>query len=104
MTEPQGSILPIYFVADHSGSMGDLIDDLNQSIAELLETMRFESFAASKVRFTIIGFNEGSGVVLPMCDLRYVQEAQVPQFEAYGCTSFAVFDLLTQQIPKTSTR
>ena len=98
MTEPAGNLLPIYFVADHSGSMDLYIDDLNQAIRDLLETMRYESFAATKVRFSIIGFNAGAGVVLPPMDLRYVEE--VPQFEAYGMTSFSVMlDLLADQIP-----
>lgn len=98
MTEPVANILPIYFVADHSGSMAGDIDALNEALRELLETMRYESFAASKVRFSIIGFNTGAGVVLPMADLRYVEE--VPQFEAFGTTQFGVvLDLLANQIP-----
>lgn len=98
MSEPLANILPVYFVADHSGSMAPYIDALNQSLRDLLETMRFESFAASKVRFSVVGFNAAAGVVLPVSDLRMVEE--VPQFEAFANTNFsAVLDLLAAQVP-----
>lgn len=98
MSEPRGNVLPIYFVADHSGSMAPHIDTLNLGLRGLLDAMRFESFAASKVRFSVVGFNDGAGVVLPMSDLRFVES--MPTFEAYGRTSYSTaLNLLTEQIP-----
>ncbi|SRR5690625_4068468 len=98
MSEPLANVLPIYFVADHSGSMGPHIDALNNALQELLDTMRFESFAASKVRFAVVGFNSAAGVVMPISDLRFVEA--VPQFEAYGTTDYSsVLNLLAAQLP-----
>lgn len=98
MSEPRGNLLPVYFVADHSGSMYDQVNDLNQGLIGLLDAMRYESFAASKVRFSVLGFNDHAGVVLPLSDLRFVEV--MPTFEAYGGTNYSeVIDLLAAVIP-----
>ena len=38
--EPRGNILPIYFVADESGSMGPDIAELNSGLQSLLNEIR----------------------------------------------------------------
>ncbi|ORV54148.1 hypothetical protein AWC05_18840 [Mycobacterium florentinum] len=37
--EPKGSILPVYFVADESGSMSHNIGDLNDSLTSLTQSV-----------------------------------------------------------------
>lgn len=98
MAEPRGNILPFYFVADHSYSMAEEIHRLNEGLTALLEALRIESFAASKVRFGVIGFNNNAQIFLPLSDLRNVE--QMPVLEAgFGTSYAAAFRLLAQQIP-----
>jgi uncharacterized protein YegL len=58
MVEPKGSILLVYFVADESGSMGRNIDELNEGLASLHDSLQRESFAAAKIRLSVIGFSD----------------------------------------------
>ncbi|APT90059.1 hypothetical protein CSPHI_02040 [Corynebacterium sphenisci DSM 44792] len=96
--EPKGNILPIYFVADESGSMGPDIDHLNQGLMSLLEEIQLQPFAASNVRFSIIGFDEEARLYLTNADLRYIDT--MPTLVARTTTYFSTaFELLTLQIP-----
>lgn len=97
-TESLGTVLPFYFVADESASMGTNIDAMNEALDDLLGALHEQSFAASKVRFAILGFNHQARLYLPPTDLRELN--QLPQLEAFGTTQYSsAFDLLAAQIP-----
>lgn len=85
--EPQGTVLPVYFVADESGSMARNIDELNSGLRSLQDALQTESFAAAKVRFSVIGFNETARTYLEPADLRSLPA--MPTLQAGGLTSYA---------------
>ncbi|MDU4703458.1 VWA domain-containing protein [Corynebacterium amycolatum] len=96
--EPRGNILPIYFVADESGSMGPDIAELNSGLQSLLNEIRMAPFAAANVRFSVIGFDNEARLYLSNADLRHVE--QMPTLTARYATYFSTaFDLLNAQIP-----
>lgn len=68
--EPQGKVLLIYFVADESGSMGNNIGELNDGLISLQDSLQRESFAAAKVRLSVIGFSNDAFTYLDAADLR----------------------------------
>ena len=78
--EPRGVILPIYFVADESGSMGRHIGELNRGLLSLQDALQRESFAAAKVRFSVIGFSDEAFTYLEPADLRTAP--QLPELTA----------------------
>lgn len=93
MVERLGAILPMYVVADESGSMGPYVDQLNSGLNSLLGAMQVESFAAAKVRFGIIGFADRAQIHLPLSDLRTL--GGLPVLRAAGMTSYqSAFDTL----------
>jgi uncharacterized protein YegL len=95
--EPKGSILLVYFVADESGSMGHNIGELNEGLASLHDALQRESFAAAKVRFSVIGFSDTAFTYLEPADLRLLQG--MPVLEAQSLTSYkAAFDQLAYRI------
>ena len=96
--EPQGTILPIYFVADESRSMASCTAELNDGLISLLSALQREPFTASKVRFSVIGFAEDAITYLELADLRYLP--QMPTLRARGeSTSFlAAFDQVGYRI------
>src|SRR3981189_321684 len=95
--EPRGSILLVYFVADESGSMGRNIGELNEGLVTLHDALQRESFAAAKVRFSVIGFSETAFTYLEPADLRRLQG--MPPLTAQGLTSYAsAFDQLAYRI------
>ena len=97
MVEPKGAILPIYFVADESGSMGRNIGELNEGLASLHDALQRESFAAAKVRLSVIGFSDAAFTYLEPADLRFLQ--RMPKLAAQGRTSFAAaFEQLAYRI------
>jgi len=97
MVEPKGSILLVYFVADESGSMGRNIGELNEGLASLHDALQRESFAAAKVRFSVIGFSDTAFTYLEPADLRVL--AGMPTLTAQSLTSFAAaFDQLAYRI------
>lgn len=97
MVEPRGSILLVYFVADESGSMGRNIVELNEGLASLHDALQRESFAAAKVRFSVIGFSDTAFTYLDPADLRLLQG--MPALTAQGMTSYAAaFDQLSYRI------
>jgi uncharacterized protein YegL len=96
--ENQGMILPIYFVADESGSMSPWVNELNDGLTSLLEALQHQPFAASKVRLSVIGFAEDAKTYLEVADTRTLQG--MPVLRARGArTSFmAAFDQLGYRI------
>lgn len=98
MAESLGTLLPFYFVADESGSMAPNVDEINSALDDLLGALHEQPFAASKVRFAILGFDHQARLYLPPTDLRDLN--QLPQLTSGGATAYSsVFDLLAAQIP-----
>jgi uncharacterized protein YegL len=99
MSGPEASVLPIYFVADCSGSMaGEPITEVNKGLTSLLDALQSESMAAAKVRFCIVGFNGNAQCHLEPEDLRNVES--MPTLTASGSTSYAAaFRELYQRLP-----
>ncbi|MQY25987.1 vWA domain-containing protein [Nocardia aurantia] len=99
MNEPLGTVLPVYFVADESGSMYPHVGELNQGLTSLLDALQGESMAAAKVRFCVVGFADDARCYLEPEDLRRIEK--MPELSARGSTSFAAaFDALTDRIPR----
>lgn len=99
VSEPKATILPVYFVADESGSMYADIEDLNKGLESLLDALHGESMAAAKVRFCVIGFADDAVCYLEPSDLRQLDA--MPQLSARGSTSYSkAFDELTARIPR----
>jgi len=99
MSEPKGNLLPIYFVADESGSMAGDINELNSGLVSLLDALQGEAMAASKVRFCIMGFADDAACYLEPADLREVEV--MPSLRARGSTSYAAaFQALRAKIPQ----
>ncbi len=95
--EPQGSVLPVYFVADESGSMMSNIGELNSGLMSLQDALQSESFAAAKVRFSVIGFSDTARTYLEPADLRSLPA--MPTLQAGGMTSYAAaFNELARRI------
>ncbi len=95
---PIARVLPIYFVADESGSMYPHVGELNQGLVSLLDAMQIETMAAAKIRFCIIGFNESVRCYLEPSDLRQLED--MPELTAYGNESYrAAFLELRKRIP-----
>jgi uncharacterized protein YegL len=87
VVEPKGSVLLVYFVADESGSMGRNIVELNEGLASLHDTLQRDSFAAAKVRFSVIGFSDTAFTYLEPADLRML--GGMPTLSAQSLTSYA---------------
>lgn len=95
--EPKGAVIPIYFVADESGSMEPNLGELNEGLVSLLDALQKEPFAAAKVRFSVIGFADSAETYLEIADLRSLPA--MPILRARGLTSFAsAFDQLAYRI------
>lgn len=96
--EPRGKILPVYFVADQSGSMYDHIGELNDGLNSLMEQLQVEVFAASKIRFNLIGFTDTTARYLENVDFSEIDE--MPELGAEGLTAYgACFGHLADTIP-----
>ncbi|BDD81164.1 hypothetical protein TPB0596_09270 [Tsukamurella pulmonis] len=97
MMEPRGALLPMYFVADESGSMAPHIHELNEGLVSLQDAMQVESFAAAKIRFSVIGFADDAVTYLEPADLRTLP--QMPMFQPRGLTSYqSAFDQIGYRI------
>ncbi len=83
----KATVLPIYFVADESSSMEDVVADLNAGLKELLDAMHLETMAAAKVRLTIIGFSNDARCYLELADMREI--TSMPELTSSGATSYA---------------
>jgi uncharacterized protein YegL len=99
MSAPEASVLPIYFVADCSGSMaGGPIAEVNKGLTSLLDALQSESMAAAKVRFCVIGFDSQARCHLEPEDLRNLES--MPTLTAGGTTSYAAaFGELYRRLP-----
>jgi uncharacterized protein YegL len=99
MNEIKAKIFPVYFVADESASMQPWIAELNEGLKSLLDTLHTESFAASKVRFAILGFSDTMTCHLEPSDLRHLRK--MPELGAYNSTSYeSAFRDLRHRIPE----
>ena len=96
---PEGTVLPIYFVADCSGSMeGEPLDEVNRGLVSLLDALHSESMAASKVRFCVIGFDDETCCYIEPSDLRNLDS--MPTLSPGGTTSYAAaFAELHRRLP-----
>jgi uncharacterized protein YegL len=95
--EPQGTIIPVYFVADQSGSMAENMSELNEGLTSLLDSLQKQPFAAAKVRFSVIGFSDTAHTYMEPSDLRSVSE--MPTLQPGGMTSYAAaFNELLKRI------
>ncbi|GGK40786.1 hypothetical protein GCM10010124_37040 [Pilimelia terevasa] len=98
MPDVRGHLLPIYVLADESGSMMDQMKELNNGLASLHEALLGEPMTAAKVRFSIMGFSHDVVLRLHLADLR--TESQLPALVDRGTTSYsAAFQALLTQIP-----
>lgn len=98
MGEPAGNVLPVYFVADESGSMASNVDELNTGLVSLLDALQEEAMAAAKVRFCVMGFSDSAVCYLEPSDLRDLES--MPVLSARGTTSYAAaFRALKDRIP-----
>ena len=98
-----GQVLPIYFVADESGSMGSVVGEMNVGLRSLHDALQLESMAAAKVRFGIIGFDDAAVCHLDLCDLRTLDK--MPTLSARGSTAYtAAFRDLRSRIDRDVTR
>ncbi|MTE19438.1 hypothetical protein F0L17_09920 [Streptomyces sp. TRM43335] len=99
MAENQGHLLPVYMVADESGSMSPYVDDLNAGLASLRRVLLGEPMTAARIRFSVVGFAGGTTEYLRLADLRQGQEP--PPLGAHGGTSYAaVFRDLLRRVPE----
>ncbi|WP_327403402.1 hypothetical protein OG194_27105 [Streptomyces sp. NBC_01288] len=99
MAETLGQLLPVYIVADESGSMAGSVGDLNEGMKSLHVALLGEPMAAAKVRFSVLGFANRVTERLILADLR--SENELPQLSAGGGTNYdAAFGALLQRIPQ----
>lgn len=99
MAGPAGTVLPIYFVADCSGSMGgEPLNEVNKGLTSLLDALQSEAMAAAKVRFAVIGFDDVARCYLEPSDLREIEN--MPVLQLGGTTSYAAaFAELARRMP-----
>lgn len=98
MESNRGHLLPIYVLADESGSMTEHIDDLNDGLRSLHQALLGEPMAAAKVRFSVLGFSDDVVERVRLVDLRSAGE--FPRLTTRGMTSYlAVFEDLISRIP-----
>jgi uncharacterized protein YegL len=77
VNEPKANVLPIYFVADESGSMASLLEELNSGLTTLLDILQTETMSAAKIRFSVLGFSDNCQLHLPPSDLRNLQRISI---------------------------
>ncbi|MFI2714185.1 hypothetical protein ACH495_29095 [Micromonospora sp. NPDC018662] len=98
MSGGRANLLPVYVMADESGSMTKVMGQLNEGLRSLHEALFGEPMAAAKVRFSVLGFSETVLEHLRLADLRYAEE--MPELRPRGRTSYgAAFGDLRQRIP-----
>lgn len=77
--------------------MGPNIGELNDGLISLQDELQRESFAAAKVRFSVIGFSDTAFTYLEPADLRTAP--RMPELTAQGLTSYcAAFEQLEYRI------
>ncbi|MCH0564488.1 MULTISPECIES: hypothetical protein [unclassified Streptomyces] len=99
MAEMLGQLLPVYVLADESGSMASYVGDLNEGMKSLHVALLGEPMAAAKVRFSVLGFSNSVVEHLVLADLR--SENELPRLSAGGGTNYdAAFAALLERIPQ----
>ncbi|WP_405881833.1 hypothetical protein OG762_26410 [Streptomyces sp. NBC_01136] len=99
MAETLGQLLPVYVLADESGSMAPYVSDLNEGMKSLHIALLGEPMAAAKVRFSVLGFSNKVSERMILADLR--SENELPLLSAGGGTNYdAAFGALLQRIPQ----
>ncbi|MFF3598917.1 vWA domain-containing protein [Kitasatospora indigofera] len=100
MADNRGHLIPMYVVADESGSMNPYLGELNAGLSSLHRALLGEPMAAAKVRFSVLGFSNDVEVRMRLADLR--DEDELPQLVTYGgATSYrAAFQALSARIPQ----
>jgi uncharacterized protein YegL len=98
MPDNRASLLPVYMVADESGSMKAYIGELNAGLASLHATLFNEPMVAAKVRLSLLGFADDVAVRLSQADLR--DSMRLPILVSRGATNYgAIFHDLLTRIP-----
>lgn len=98
MDPTHGNVLPIYLVADESGSMARAVGELNTGLRSLHAALLCEPMAAAKVRLSIVGFATRPTLYLRVADVR--RERVLPALGAHGPTEYgALFAELARIIP-----
>lgn len=98
MADNRGHLLPVYVLADESGSMTRHAAELNSGLASLCAALRSEPMIAAKVRLSVIGFSDGVAVRLSLADLRSTEI--LPELQIGGTTNYeAAFEDLLTRIP-----
>jgi uncharacterized protein YegL len=98
MADVRGHLLPVYVIADESGSMEEHEGELNKGLASLHNALRGEPMVAAKVRLTVLGFASRVAVRLALSDLR--EQPEAPKLHIGGTTSYqSVFEELLGRIP-----
>jgi uncharacterized protein YegL len=98
VSENRGSLLPVYVLADESGSMTKHLGELNLGLQSLHSTLLGEPMAAAKVRFSVLGFSDDVVTRVELADLR--RESRLPELATRGTTSYeAAFTALLNRLP-----
>ncbi|MFF3396086.1 hypothetical protein ACFYW1_34865 [Streptomyces sp. NPDC002669] len=98
MAKTKGALLPVYVLADESGSMAPHEGDLSSSLDSLCEGLRAEPMVAAELRLTVLGFSDDVQVRLAMTDMRH--ETSLPKTKVRGLSSYgAAFEDLLTRIP-----
>src|ERR1022692_840895 len=99
VADNRGHLLPVYILADESGSMAPYVGELDAGLVSLYETIRSEPMIAAKVRLSVLGFSDDVAVRLALADLRTTEV--LPQLKSRGSTSYsAAFLDLLKRIPQ----
>ncbi|NUR30615.1 MAG: hypothetical protein HOV83_32985 [Catenulispora sp.] len=97
MPDLRAVLLPVYVLADESGSMAPHIGELNAGLASLHAALLGEPMACAKVRLTIMGFSDTVALRMHLADLRV--QARLPELIPRTATNYgAAFSALEQQI------
>ena len=94
----EGSLLPVYVVADESSSMQPHAGQLNDGVKSLYDSIRNDPMAADKVRIAVLGFSEDVALRLALVDVR--DGPAIPTLRIRTNTNYqAVFEDLLTRIP-----
>jgi uncharacterized protein YegL len=95
---PGNNILPVYILADESGSLGPHLEEIDQGLEAIVEVLRTEPLAAAKIRLSVIGFADVATVRLRLADVRKVQK--LPPLQTGGSSNYGpAFSALRDLIP-----
>jgi len=98
MPEINGSLLPVYVVADESSSMKPYAEELNDGLKSLYDAIWANPMAADRVRIAVLGFSQDVAVRLALVDVR--DQPAIPTLYIRSSTNYqAVFEDLLTRIP-----